>query len=232
MSYIILSTKKLDPSLQQQLKQEGHLLMEEEFINVTHHISAASAEKIKNITADDVLVFTSANAVEAVKDHIDVNATFSVFCISGKTREAVESLLPNVIIVDTAFYGDELAEKIIASSVEQVVFFCGNIRRDTIPAILSQNNITVKEFVVYQTTETPKQLNADYDAVLFFSPSGVKSFFTANQLKPHVVCFSIGTTTATTIKEYSSNKIIIADAPTQEAVAIHIKNHFKTQVQL
>jgi uroporphyrinogen-III synthase len=86
--------------------------------------------------------------------------------------------------------------------------------------------------IVYQTTETPKQVNTDYDAVLFFSPSAVRSFCSANQLKAHVVCFSIGTSTATTIREYSDNKILIADAPTLEAVATQIKKYFKNQVQL
>lgn len=232
MNYSILSTKKLDPSIQLQLKQEGYHLIEEELINVTHDISTETAENIKNLNADDVLVFTSANAVEAVKHHIDVYAAFKIFCISGKTRETIEDVLPNAIIVDIASYGEKLAEKVVASGVRQIAFLCGNIRRDELPAILSKNNITVNEITVYQTTETPKRINDDFDAVLFFSPSAVKSFFSANQLKTHVVCFSIGTSTAATIKEHSTNKIIIADAPTQEALATQIKKHFKNQVQL
>jgi len=231
MSYTILSTKKLDPSLQQMLKDEGFLLMEEAFINIRHNVSNTTAEKIKMLEVKDVLVFTSANAVEAVQTYIDVNTAFRIFCIAGKTKDAVERILPNAIIIESDSDADKLAEKIVASGVQQIVFFCGSIRRDELPSMLLQNNILLTELSVYETIETPKQVNTNYDAVLFFSPSAVRSFFTANQLKPAITCFAIGTTTANTIKEFSSNKIIIAEAPSQEALANELQKYFKNQVQ-
>ncbi len=76
----------------------------------------------------------------------------------------------------------------------------------------------VHEVVVYETVETPTVAADDIDAILFFSPSAVKSFFSVNQLKSGAICFAIGATTAAAVKEYSGNKVFISEAPTQEAL--------------
>jgi uroporphyrinogen-III synthase len=231
MSYTILSTKTLNPSVKKELEQNGFVLMEADFIAIENIIDQQAIERINNFKEGDTIIFTSANAVEMAKDHLDHNLAINVFCISGKTKETVQSLLPKAIIVDATSYGKDLAEKIINSGVKQVLFLCGDIRRDELPTLLQQSNIAVEECTVYRTIQTPKQINQQFDAALFFSPSAVKSFFLLNKLDEATVCFSIGTTTATEIKKYTSNKTIIADAPTQEQIAIHLKQYFSQQVQ-
>lgn len=231
MSYTILSTKTLNPPVKKELEQNGFVLMEANFIAIENIIDQQTIESINSIKDGDTIIFTSANAVEMVKDHIDHDIAINVFCISGKTKETVQSLLPKAIIIDAAAYGKKLAEKIIASAVKEVIFFCGDIRRDELPALLQQRNIAVEECTVYKTIQTPKQVNEQFDAVLFFSPSAVKSFFSLNRLNENVVCFSIGTTTADEIKNITSNKIIIADIPTQDHLALKIKTHFTNTVQ-
>lgn len=233
MGYTILSTKKLNPSIVSQLEQDGICVIENEFISINFITSPAIADRLHKIDDNDTLVFTSANAVASVKDNIGRHLSFRVYCISGKTKHFVEASFPNAKIIDVAPYGNQLAEKIMASGVKKVIFCCGNIRRDELPSMLTESNIEVEELVVYETIETPGLINQHFDAVLFFSPSAVSSFFAANQLNPDVVCFSIGTTTEATLKSYTNNNLIItADDPTQEALAIGITKHFKNQVQL
>src|SRR5258706_9822828 len=43
-----------------------------------------------------------------------------------------------------------------------------------------------------------------YDGILFFSPSGVESFFNTNEVNEQTILFAIGNTTATEIKKYTN----------------------------
>ena len=83
-----------------------------------------------------------------------------------------------------------LAEKIIPEiNDREVIFFCGNLRRNDLPDALRQKGITVREITVYQTSLTPVTIEKEYDAVLFFSPSAAESFFSKNSLPAKTVLF-------------------------------------------
>jgi len=64
----------------------------------------------------------------------------------------------------------ELANSIIEQNIPSVVFFCGNIRRDELPATLVVKGIEVKEVVVYETIETKKSIYKTYNGILFSVP--------------------------------------------------------------
>ncbi len=66
--------------------------------------------------------------------------------------------------------------------------------------------------IVYETMETPAVFTKEYDAILFFSPSAVHSFFKANKLNRQTQVFAIGKTTSETIRQYKHHKIIVANA--------------------
>ncbi len=231
----VLSTKKLESSLIEQAKQSGVEISEQEFIAIKPICTKEKQDEVLLwALSRDVhyVVFTSANAVEAVKNYLRDGANgfapnWKVFCISGRTKAALQPFVKDERIVATAEYGKHLAQKIVASGVKEVVFFCGNKRRDELPAILKNAGIQVQEIVVYETIETPAPVTVDADAVLFFSPSAVQSFFTANQLKKNTVCFAIGTTTADAIKDFAGNKIIISDATSQESLLASVQLYFE-----
>ena len=61
--------------------------------------------------------------------------------------------------------------------VDEVIFFCGDQRRDELPEILRQHEVVVNEIVVYQTIAVPHKIEKQYHGILFFSPSAVQSFF-------------------------------------------------------
>lgn len=232
----VLSTRRLDSSLVDQAKKSGVELREQDFISITAIISEAVAQQIKTWIKKEqstYAVFTSTNAVEALKYYLEQSGTtrtpnWKVFCISGKTKEAVTATLPGAPILATAEYGATLAQHILQhSEVKEVLFFCGNKRREELPTILGNAGITVHEIVVYQTEETPVKLQEDFDAILFFSPSAVSSFFAANELKNHTVCFAIGTTTADALAQHTTNKIITAATTSQASMLEAVQHYFQ-----
>ena len=87
---------------------------------------------------------------------------------------------------------------------------------DTLCESLKKGGVSVDEIIVYQTVEVPKFVEKEYDGILFFSPSGVNSFFSLNTIEPETVLFAIGGTTAKAIKEQSENKIIVSEMPSKE----------------
>jgi uroporphyrinogen-III synthase len=111
-------------------------------------------------------------------------------------------------------------------SVKQIVFFCGNQRRDLLPVQLKKNGIDVEELIVYKTIEKPQTVSKKYDGILFFSPSGVRSFFSKNELKKQTIIFAIGKTTAEEVNIFSKNKTMISEYPDAEKLITSVIKYF------
>lgn len=235
MKFKVLSTKKLDASLVEQAKENGIEIIEQEFISIKPIYNQETLDKITSFTANGIhtIAFTSANAVDALNSYMHVGNSYSsikwnVFCLSGKTKTAVSNaLLLNKKIIAEAPNAAELADKIIKHRVQEIIFFCSNIRRDELPTALKNANIKVHEVILYETTETPIVIEDDFDAVLFFSPSGVLSFFSANEFPEDTVCFAIGRTTATSIATFTNNTIIKSMSPEPKMMVEEVIEHFK-----
>ncbi|MFT3908500.1 MAG: uroporphyrinogen-III synthase [Ferruginibacter sp.] len=180
------------------------------------------------LNAAATVVFTSMNAVEAVEEHvIDEQPEWIIYCIGNTTKELVKKYFPLSKIAGTADSSAELAALIIEeSSAEEVVFFCGDLRRDELPTMLKQQDIEVNEIVVYQTMLVPHKVQKEYLGILFFSPSAVESFFIKNKLSPTTILFAIGVTTAATIRKHTGNKILIADQPGKENLVEKMIEYF------
>jgi uroporphyrinogen-III synthase len=235
----VLSTKKLEPLLVEQANQNGIEIIEQEFISVKPILSKEKQDEIMPwIQKEDLTVaFTSANAVEAVKLCLPKNdagqpLNWNVFCISGRTKNAVATFIHPARILATAEYGKDLAQKIIASGVKEIVFFCGTKRREELPVMLKNAGITVHEIIVYETVETPAAAIENIDGILFFSPSAVSSFFSANRLDANTVCFAIGHTTAEAIASFTDNTIITSEYTSQEMMLASLIKTYKTSETL
>jgi uroporphyrinogen-III synthase len=235
--YKVLSTKKLEPSLAKQAEENNIEIIEQEAIKVKPILSKEKWQQISRVieSKKEFVVFTSSNAVLALNKYLNDYSNpseidWSIFSLSGKTKEALEGVSLGVII-ETADNAKSLAEKIIKRNVSEIVFFCGNKRRDELPAILNDAGIKVQEVIVYESMETPVVAETDVDAVLFFSPSAVQSFFSVNQLKDNVVCFAIGQTTADSIAGVASNKTFVCNTPSQKALLREVVNYFKSVVR-
>lgn len=173
-------------------------------------------EQALRLTA--TVVFTSMNAVDAVTGRpAQQQPNWDIYCIGTTTHKLVKENFGEESIAGAANSAAELAALIAADRfIDEVTFFCGDQRRDELPEMLRQNNIEVSEIIVYQTIEVPRKIKKPYHGILFFSPSAVESFFKINTVPAQTILFAIGNTTATAIKKFSSNKIIISSQPGKE----------------
>lgn len=224
----ILSTRSLDDELIREAETKDILIDVLPFIKTELVSSTDTQNKIENILAiAATIVFTSVNAVEAVSQKIKDQKP-KIFCIGHATKASVEKYFGEGSIAGFADNARELAEAIINEKISEVIFFCSDHRRDELPDLLKKNNVEVKEFVVYRTISIPKKIEKNYDGILFFSPSAVKSFFQNNQADDQTVLFAIGNTTANEIKEFSKNKIVVSDTPEKKILLEKAINFFQT----
>lgn len=216
----ILSTRKLQPNHRQFLLGAGLSVVEADFIE-----TCPVAFELASV--HDNLIFTSSNAVKAVSEHPNVQdiRRNPVFCVGEKTAELLDEL--GFTVLASAAYADELAEIITTQyASESFTFFSGNLRMDTLPTRLTENNIRFNEIAVYETALTPVKIDHQPDGILFFSPSAVESFRQENTVGD-AMCFCIGTTTAKALQAHTPN-IVIANKPTIENTIIQCLNHYKT----
>jgi len=158
------------------------------------------------------IIFSSINAVKTVTGFLKgKKPDWSVYCIGYATREAVENYFGINAIKKTGRNAEELAHLI--NDPKEVYFFCGNLRRAELPGILSVKGIEVNEISVYSTELTPVAIGKQYDAILFFSPSAVSSFFQKNTIPDNSMLFAIGETTAAEIRKFSGKEIFTSDIP-------------------
>ena len=235
--YKVLSTKKLEPSLVIKAGENDIEIIEQEFISVRHNTSKEKFEEVFRLmqVGEDYefVAFTSANAVvpfeKFIGGGIPHSTKWKIFCLSGKTKTALESTSGRLTgdIVGTADNAEALAHRIIEAGIKKIIFFCGNRRRDELPHLLGVAGVEVHEIVVYETVETPVAAIEDPAAVLFFSPSAVQSFFSVNQLKTNTICFAIGQTTADSIAGFTDNKIITSESPDQESMLASVHLYFQ-----
>lgn len=225
----------MESSLIDQAKQNDIEIIEQEFITVKQIFLEEKFKQLIELIRGGIqhIVFTSSNAIDTMDQyfHAENTSDFSdckIFCLSGKTREAILNAgFSEINIAAEAGNASALAKKIITQKTEEVIFLCGNKRRDELPSTLNEAGIIVHEIVVYETIETPKVVTDDFDAILFFSPSAVKSFFSVNQLKKGIICFAIGQTTADSIANFTVNKIITSEFPSQEMMIASVQNYFQ-----
>lgn len=180
----------------------------------------------ENITA----VFTSKNAVLVFEQIVNANVPWTIFCIGQATKKAVAKLFGEENISGTADNAADLSDVILKDeNTRKVIFFCGEKRRDELPEKLKTEGIKLEEIVVYQTTQTPKKISRkNYDGILFFSPSAVKSFFSLNKINEQTPIFAIGNTTADAIKEFINRELIIAEKPGEENIIDDVISYFST----
>ncbi len=225
----ILCTRPLDEQMVEAALGKGIEIDMLPFIEI-EPIESVEVQQEIEITLGSVapVVFTSMNAVEAVAENmIDEQPTWNIYCIGNSTSRAIKKYFPLSVIVGTANNATELAELIVEQSgADEVHFFCGDQRRDELPELLRQNDIEVDEIIVYQTMFLPHKIKKDYLGILFFSPSAVESFFVNNKLNEHTILFAIGNTTASTIRKYTGNKILIADEPGKENLVEKMIEYF------
>ncbi len=230
----ILSTRPLAQTILQQAAEEAISIDQISFIETENCYSQNDAKEILGFANMEIAtIFTSMNAAEAVIDLLDARGsqpTWIIYTLAGITGKIVKDYFVESEIFSTARNSTQLAEEIVRNDEKQVIFFCGDQRRDELPDMLSAHEIEMKEIVVYRTIEKPVKVETNYDGVLFFSPSAVKSFFSINKTEATTVLFAIGKTTAEELTLHSSNKILIGTHPNKELLANQAMQYLKSKL--
>ena len=219
MSKTVLSTKKLSRSQQELLLNSGIGLVQRDFISIVR-LQIELKEIPKNV------IFTSKNAVKAVLSHSMLSElqTRNIFCVGEKTAEFLEK--NGFQVVETAHYGEDLAEKILQKhKSREFLFLCGKKRNPELSAKLRNEEVELSEIEIYDTQAAPKKIDRYFDGVLFFSPSAVKSFCSENALFG-TPAFCIGNTTASEARKHTE-KVIIANKPSIENVIVQVVKKLK-----
>ncbi len=224
----VLSTAELDQKIISKALEQGVEIDAVSFIQVEPIREDNLKEELSELCKLPLTaVFTSANALSAMSSIFrSFKPDWNIYCIGNATKKAVLEYFDPAAIKGTASDGAGLARIIKANEVSDVVFFCGDKRLDALPDYLYNNDIMVREIVVYKTKETPEQLIKHYQGIMFFSPNGVNSFFRVNKIWPHTVLFAIGNTTATAIKAVTRNIVIVGDTPSKEHLVDKVVKYF------
>ena len=226
----ILCTRPIDPALVKTAASKNIDIEVRSFIDTAAVTTAAVVTQIRQaLQQSATVVFTSMNAVTSVGEQLGgLKPDWNIYSIGTSTDQLVKNYFGEGLIGGTAYNAADLATLIINDRfADEVIFFCGNQRRDELPDMLHNNDIDVKEIEVYQTTALPQRMEKDYDGILFFSPSAVESFFLDNSINEQTILFAIGNTTAESIKEFTNNKIIISTTPGKENLVQQMMAYFE-----
>lgn len=253
----LLSTKRLQPNQRELLLNAGMGFVEYNAIEIKS-VDFTLPRKLENV------IITSQNGAQIV-----INKTKELPSPEGlvsdergtserKTQgvryfvvgEKTTALLTKngLKVTTTAQNASELAHFIAKNHKnEQFTYFCGAQRRDDLPDILKEAGIVCNEVVVYETYLNEQSFTQAFDGILFFSPSGVKSFVNShpstslrvqenswnslsNRDNPSperslraATIFCIGETTATEARKHFETVIVSNDTTIESTIAKAVK---------
>lgn len=218
----ILSTQALPDALIEEAGLRGVQLEALPFIETRALQDEALKKQIGELLRRPLsAVFTSKHAVDAIGK--EGRPDWKIFCIGRMAAER----FGEKAIAGTANSARELAEEIIRAGIgKEVYFFCGDLRREELPARLREAGFTVNELIVYRTDQTPRPVERAYEGIAFFSPSGVESFFSVNKVTPGTILFAIGQTTAGAIRARCHNPVVVGSQPDKEMLIRQMIDHF------
>ena len=211
------------------LSEDQHRLFPEDRFMVSDYDAILIADCPFEIPEDySQLIITSQNAVRAFFNRAGDKKQYSCYCVGEKTSALLEDFGQKVL--KTTQNAAELGDFIVKNyNNEQFLYICGNLSRPELPALLKAKNIRFTPLIVYKTLLNEQKLNKKVDGILFFSPSGVKSYTAGNGIDNTTV-FCIGNTTAEEAKKHT-DKIIISENPTTEDLIRSVVSYYQTIVK-
>lgn len=208
----ILSTKRLLPNQRELLLNAGVRFVEYNAISIAR-VPFTLSRKRTNI------IITSQNGAKIIIDHlkqqpeVERQKQLGYFVVGSKTTAllAENGIKVTKVAKNASELGNYIAQEYAR---DQFTYICGKQRRDELPDILKEAGISCNEVVVYETYENEQSFDRRFDAVLFFSPSGVSAFTKANATQS--IAFCIGETTATAARDHY-DRVIVSNATTIES---------------
>ncbi len=203
---ILFTKKNLDRKLVSKCLGEGYSYDFVEVIKTT-------PLKVESFDLKDYsLIFTSVNGVESFFENgFRPNEVFTdrkynrIYTVGPKTKNALRKYGFGTYKIKR--HAQELQEFLIENSQgERFIHFCGTLSLTILDASLPLQNFYYRKVPVYQTDLLYPKFDKDYQALVFFSPSGVRSYMEHNSLDSKLL-FSIGHTTEKELRKYTQDKI-------------------------
>lgn len=204
---------------------------------------------LARLSSFDYVIFTSANAVQAVEQRRQALASASpasaklplAAAVGPATAAAAEAAGFSVEFVATNHSGAGLVDELAEELRQKSVFLPrSDLANPALPAALKKIGATVAEAVAYQTLPPSKAdrerlhaaLDAGADGILFYSPSAVQNFLELldrgrlEKLQGRVLMVAIGPTTAGALSAAGVQRIAWAADTTTQAVIATFEGHF------
>lgn len=215
----LLLTKHLKPSLISEL--------EKDFLVDIIDVIEIKAIDFPAIDIDNkALIFTSINAVKSFFDNPisrNLSRNQKIFCVGLQSENFLNK--KGFKVIKTKKNAEDLSQYIISNfKEEQFVHFCGNLALETIDKILTEHNIDYEKVIAYTTELLSPKVETNYDAVAFFSPSGVRSFVKNNSLQDKTL-FSIGETTTKEINNWTDQIVVTSPDNTTDDLLKLIRDY-------
>ncbi|WP_128331772.1 uroporphyrinogen-III synthase [Apibacter sp. HY039] len=172
-------------------------------------------EKIISQIPTDIhsFIVTSKNSAKAIKE-IELNGQF--FVVGKSTAKKLNGQDREISFISN--YSEDLLERMLETDIKNYVFFKGNLSLTTLPDILKENGIEVRGIETYKTSLTPQKVTDFYDAIIFMSPSAVKSFTSMNKIPEETLIFTSGKTTAEAVKQHGNYRVYFPEETTKESL--------------
>ncbi|MBU2651442.1 MAG: uroporphyrinogen-III synthase [Bacteroidetes bacterium] len=179
-----------------------------------------------NILDHSAVIFTSRNAVDhffriCKEMRIEVPDTMKYFCISEATAFYLQKYVQ--YRKRKIFFGKQSIEQLVdlvkKHKEEKFLLPCSEIHKQSISDQLESNNINYQKAIIYKTLANDLSgiPISDYDMLIFFSPSGVKSLFiNFPEFKQNSTLIgAFGATTSKAVKD--AGLVLNIEAPTKTA---------------
>ncbi len=206
------------------------------------HVEPIAAKDFRkdriNILDYSAVIFTSRNAADnffriCVEMRVNVPESMKYFCVSESTAFYLQKYV--VYRKRKIFYGKQtitdLMDVIKKHRKEKFLVPCTDIHKQEIFETLDANEIEYTKAVIYKTvaSDLSDLANVNYDVLVFFSPSGIKSLFKNfpkfKQSATRIAAF--GPTTAQAVLDAGLKLDIQAPVPAAPSMTMALEQYIK-----
>ena len=192
-----------------------------------------------NILDHTAVIFTSRSAVDhyfriCAESRVTVPDSMKYFCIAEATAFYLQKYV--VYRKRKIFHGKQnfadLHDLLKKHKDENFLLPCSDILKPEIPKLLKEWNVDYKKAVLYRTvcSDLSDLASVNYDMLVFFSPSGVKSLFQnfPNFKQNNTRIAAFGPTTAKAVKDHGLSVDVKAPTKTAPSMTMAIEDYVKS----
>lgn len=227
----ILSTKALQPAQRSRLLAAGFSVQSYNAVEAVSQHFDMPAAPFKGI-------FTSQNAVAAFLSHEHLSTALpmleGVYCVGERSAQKLRK--KGVVVLAVADSAKGLKELLFSAAnngSNEVVFeqdkapmyyFCGNLHLPTLPEAFAAAQQPLHTIVVYKTNKVTTSFERPFEALFFYSPSGVAAY-TENNTIGNAFVVAIGPTTAQAVAVHTK-QYVVAKKPSFAHMLSVLRAHY------